>query len=342
MELQCHAAAVNESIYMSAAPLVGKARTAHLEAMRAKYLSLCPTPISTAVAIVNNKLVIPTRLPHAAMPARFKGDAGSEWRYAPAALEASRALRGGCLVYAFGTQHADEFTDFWAAQTGCQVFAFDPTVTYYKALPHPAITFHPWGLTSVDSANDARSELASIGHYGKVSGTLLTLREIVARLGHQGRTLTALKLDCEGCEWTTIRDMYCQADAASDGGAIPRVLSLNIEFHLSLTFRMTTAADVERIRYVGLYLRGWRSFQFKGHMPFRGMVKGYRGGAHFMHPDLNAAGVPWDVCCYVAGYVNERLIRELNTSAGTDAPMHRHKHTEEGRHGHNTTSRRQA
>ena len=66
-----------------------------------------------------------------------------------------------------------------------------------------------------------------------------------------------------------------------------------------------------------LYLEehGFRSFQFHHHPAFRGAIEGYRGGAQFMHPDLDLAlravdGNQWTVCCYNFGLINEPLLQQ--------------------------------
>ena len=131
-------------------------------------------------------------------------------------------------MYSFGVQHADEFTDFYAAQ-GCQVFAFDPTVNHSTSWK-PNVTFYPWGLRSRDSRESM--EASSLGQYGRVFGELLSLPEIMARMGHQrGQRITALKLDCEGCEFKTFEDLYCLGEQG------PKILSVSMELHFWVAHR---------------------------------------------------------------------------------------------------------
>jgi len=120
-------------------------------------------------------------------------------------------------------------------------------------------------------------------------------------LGHRGRSIAALKLDCEGCEFATFKELWCDP-------TLPPIMSINVEFHFRVDQRMVLPSDIERIRYVALYLgqHGFRSFQFATHA---GTMFGYRGGPYFIHPDLDAAGIQWDVCCYLHSFVNERQLR---------------------------------
>ena len=116
-------------------------------------------------------------------------------------------------------------------------------------------------------------------------------------------TISAMKLDCEGCEYAAFRDLYCMDERAQ-----PAIFSLSVEFHFRVEQRMVTAADVERIRYVGLFLHrhSYASFQFDRHM---GILVNYRGGPAYVHPELVAAGVDWINCCYLHGFVREELER---------------------------------
>ena len=126
-------------------PMSGSMRVAYLKDSFEAYSNRCISPVVTAWRLTNNSLVPPTPLPSLPVPRSFAGDGTprgiTEWRYVPSVLE--RALRRsggagsadqpvGCLVYAFGVQRADEFSDFYAGQ-GCSVFAFDPTVNHQRS-----------------------------------------------------------------------------------------------------------------------------------------------------------------------------------------------------------------
>ena len=294
-------------------PMSGSMRVAYLKKSFEAYSNRCISPVVTAWRLTNNSLVPPTPLPSLPVPRSFAGDGTprgiTEWRYVPSVLE--RALRRsggagsadqpvGCLVYAFGVQRADEFSDFYAGQ-GCSVFAFDPTVNHPREW-RPNITFYPWGLASSDDASRERMDVPS---YGKVTGSLYTFGQILAMLGHDrpSVTIAAVKLDCEGCEYAALRDLYCL------GRAAPRILSFSIEFHMRVEQRLVTPSDVERIRYAGLFLRHrahpYATFQFGTHV---GMLAGYRGSPAFVYPELVAAGVPWlSPCCYMYGFVLRAL-----------------------------------
>ena len=213
-------------------------------------------------------------------------------------------------------QHSDEFVRFYAASR-CQVFAFDPTVTYYKERNHTHgkslhnVTFLNWGLTSTE-AGYPYAEASNLGAlYGALSGKLYTLPQIVTMLGHRGRTITALKLDCEGCEFAAFRDLWCEERLAV--APIIPIASVVLEAHLmysEILPRLGTSADVERIRYLGLWLHdhAYTSFQYRIH---EGSAYGYRGGVRSVPPDLEAAGIAPQTCCYLLGFVREDLLRQV-------------------------------
>ena len=296
-------------------PLHSDTRRKHIYKRNEKHRQSCITAVATAFLLANNTLRPQTHLVHKPIPSKFAGDAGSEWRYIPELAQRAKADTNDCLVYAFGVHHRDEFANFYAAQ-GCEVFAFDPTVSYYATKDHShgvrvgSITFLSWGLTSTE-VGCPYSEVLSVGHlYGKIRGQLYSLPQIVAMLGHWGRKLSALKLDCEGCEFATFRDLWCSEQLAPAHARPIRVASLVVEAHLMYSEtlpRLATSADVERIRYLGLWLQDhqYRAFQFRTH---EGFLQGYRGGIRMLPRDLEVAGIDPRVCCYLVGFVREDLV----------------------------------
>lgn len=309
------------------------ARNVHMLWANSKYRTGCITAVATAKALVNDSLQERTTLEHQPIPVKYAGDAGSEWRYVPGAVPRNRThAHNQCLVYAFGVQHSDEFTNFYSAQ-GCEVFAFDPTVTHYAVTYHThgkrryGVTFLSWGLTSTEATYPYK-EASSMGpQYGSVVGALYSLPQIVSMLGHRGRTITALKLDCEGCEFAAFRDLWCEEQLSKGEGApfppmpVIQITSVVVEAHLLYSEgmpRLATSADVERIRYLGLWLHqhSYKSFQYAMHV---GFTLGYRGGVRTVPPDLEAAGIPNDVCCYLIGFVREDLVAQLGQSRGNSS-----------------------
>ena len=84
--------------------------------------------------------------------------------------------------------------------------AFDPTSRLRAAHERhrfPGVTFHYSGLGAKAGGTAATS--AAPG-YGALGGPVRALDELLAMNGHKHRSLSLVKIDCEGCEWSTVRD----------------------------------------------------------------------------------------------------------------------------------------
>jgi hypothetical protein len=88
----------------------------------------------------------------------------------------------------------------------CEIHTIDPTIGEQPSnLPSGKnIHFHPWGLAE------------------KNDESYKTLPSIIKELGHTGREIDILKIDCEGCEWTSYAKWF-------DGNTIIR--QIQIELH---------------------------------------------------------------------------------------------------------------
>jgi hypothetical protein len=88
----------------------------------------------------------------------------------------------------------------------CEIHTFDPTIGEHPShVPkYGNITFHPWGLADKDE------------------GVYKALTTIIKDLHHSRREIDILKIDCEGCEWTSFSGWF-------DGDTIIR--QVLIELH---------------------------------------------------------------------------------------------------------------
>jgi len=147
----------------------------------------------------------------------------AEWNvcWGPVARDISA---GRCLIYSFGIAGDDPFTNFMAL-AGCQVYAFDPAQQHPRNYK-PNVTFYPYGLVS----GIADEHMYNHSHWGETgSGQYKTLLEIQRELGHSEVPISALKIDCEGCEWNLFADM--------DDHTLSRIGQILTEFHFTTTLR---------------------------------------------------------------------------------------------------------
>lgn len=140
---------------------------------------------------------------------------------------------GGCLVYSIGIHTSTEWEEKVARLFGCEVHAFDPTVNHAKNLA-PGVTFHKLGLQGEGTDMSATRS----AEYGAIDPTLLlSLTEIMERLGHTGRSLDVLMMDCEGCEWGVLKQLACQGESSL-------VEQLVVETHFQKNLGLHNEADV--------------------------------------------------------------------------------------------------
>jgi len=122
---------------------------------------------------------------------------------------------GRCLVYSVGSNNQIDFEKSVKKYLGCEVHTFDPT------LKRPFVgdeyaQFHPWGL-GIDGVNSTAN--------GK-TWTGKSFATIFKELGHISQTIDILKIDCEGCEYSTLPPLF---DNIASG--MIHVNQLQIELH---------------------------------------------------------------------------------------------------------------
>ena len=176
------------------------------------------------------------------------------------------------------------------ARKGCQVFAFDPTLLPLPSERKKNVVYYPWGIR-----NSATSTTWVHPIYGNITGSLFTLPEIVKKLGHDdGRSITALKFDCEGCEFGAFKDVVDYEQRT--GKKFNQILALSTEFHLSKTLGMVDSKDVADIHFAQLFLESQKC-----------KVNHFKSNDGFIRDreiltELVQGGIPDGICCYEYGF----------------------------------------
>ena len=178
---------------------------------------------------------------------------------------------------------------------GCEVHAFDPTVDLPQQLA-PNVTFHKLGFKYAHIGDIKQSV-----DYASIDAPLYSLNEVIQMLGHGGRQLDILKMDCEGCEWGLISDLK-QPTLLGSG---PN--SLLLEVHLSAEFGIHSAADIHTVAGLYDYL-----FQSKTSPPFERFFwhenPGWETHNTIIEP-LLAAGMHNNSCCRELGFIRKAKLQ---------------------------------
>lgn len=216
-------------------------------------------------------------------------DIGEHGLCLTAGLQRSLKKDLDCLVYGVGIADNWEFEKFMARQ-GCEVHAFDPTIDRPPSEePNlPNLYFHKWGLaeTSSESGSEVRGTLSGAT---KTNNPMLTLEDIMEKLGHNHRQVSVLKIDCEGCEWGSL--------SAVPGHIWDRIDQMSLELHYSDGLMVDSLAQLKKVATVAERIRShgfvqWRSERRKGWPAHRKFL-----------PELLDGGMPPGYCCRLIGYM---------------------------------------
>jgi hypothetical protein len=115
-----------------------------------------------------------------------------------------------CLIYSIGSNGDYQWEDAVretlkdSAGGGCEIHIFDPG-NFDRGVNNTinGMVYHKWGLAS--SYETTANNLVTKRRKRRKSIETHSFPEIQKLLGHEGRTIDILKIDCEGCEWYVIR-----------------------------------------------------------------------------------------------------------------------------------------
>ena len=127
---------------------------------------------------------------------------GGKWLCDPWVLSKAAESGGPCLVYSIGSNGMFDFEEAVHNEISenCEIHTFDfhPLDSYKnlnKGKGMPAyVNYHEVGLAATDG----------VGEFHDTKFPAKTIHTIVQELGHVGRTVDLFKIDCEGCEWSTV------------------------------------------------------------------------------------------------------------------------------------------
>ncbi|CAB9520880.1 expressed unknown protein [Seminavis robusta] len=144
-----------------------------------------------------------------------------------------------CLIYNVGSNNQIEFEKASSLILGCEIHTFDPTIKTEDYLGHNYSKFHEWGL-----GEDGKE--VELNHArGKFQFEEMSLETIVQKLGHGNRAIDVFKIDCEGCEYSVIKDIFTAIFKHK-----LRINQVLVEFHATGMRRRRERTDNDRSHYV--------------------------------------------------------------------------------------------
>jgi hypothetical protein len=143
-----------------------------------------------------------------------------------------------CLVYSIGSHNQISFEKAVKQFVGCELHTFDPTLEKAFVGSNYA-TFHPWAL-GIDGQDFT---------FPGIDGNITTVKSkslatIISELGHTGRKIDILKIDCEGCEWEVMPVAF---DAIRNGTLDVDQVQIELH-HTSVIDPLFAAADRANFR----------------------------------------------------------------------------------------------
>jgi hypothetical protein len=151
------------------------------------------------------------------------------------------------LVYSIGSSNDIKFEKAVKNHIGCEIHTFDPTLKV-PFVGGDYATFHPWGV--------GKEGEEVFVNYLNITFVAHSVESIVKKLGHQGRKIDILKIDCEGCEAQSMPPLF---EAVTNGTL--QVDQLLIELHAWVNYdaisNFFAKADKAGFRITHKERNGW-------------------------------------------------------------------------------------
>ncbi|XP_047483806.1 probable methyltransferase-like protein 24 [Penaeus chinensis] len=141
---------------------------------------------------------------------------------------------GNCLVYSFGIAGDWSFDDAMA-EYGCQVYSFDPTIGLEDHQRSERVHFYNVGLGGAN-----RTSLID-----GVNATILTLGQIIDKLGHTNKTIDYLKMDIEAYEILAFTQL------ANEQYRLSFVKQVSLEIHPTKQYHEEIYTIMTMLDYLG-------------------------------------------------------------------------------------------
>ena len=141
-----------------------------------------------------------------------------------------------CLVYSFGVNYIWEFDDQLASEYGCDVLAFDPSMSTNTHKRRERLMFYREGLAGKDGIQPNGWKLNKFS-------------SLLKRFQHENKIVDILKIDIEHWEWDSL-------ESALRDGALNKVRQFVFETHTDEVGGGPATSASNYLRYMKIWQVG--------------------------------------------------------------------------------------
>ena len=198
----------------------------------------------------------------------------------------------GCTGVSIGIGGEWSFEDGLAQRIGCRLWAYDPTEQLAASHSKHAemVSTHYGGRMKFDLIG-LGGEVAQFNtdsrRYGKFDQSKNNIKTLGSILAPLPPIIDVLKIDCEGCEWTSFTEI-----AHRQPRLLSRVRMILLEVHSIGRYGMNKVTQVDRLLDFLINVHGFRVYN-------TGFNKGWPGARNQIKMPLVQAGFPGMPCCWL-------------------------------------------